>query len=81
VGDGGHLWATVLAAVESDSGHCLSETPLTQRQRAITLLASAGAFQLRGGVSLVAMSLGVSRYTVYGYLRRSGHGAPIAARR
>jgi len=57
VGDGGQLWATVLAAVESELGHVLCATPPTQRHRAITALASAGAFELRGGVSLARACL------------------------
>jgi predicted transcriptional regulator YheO len=70
VTDGRRLWATVRAAVESELGHPLPVTPTTRRRRAVELLAAAGAFELRGGVSLTASALGVSRYTIYGVLRR-----------
>ena len=77
MGDGGRLWATAVTAVETELGHALSATPPTRRLRAITALDSAGAFELRGGVRLAAATLGVSRYTVYGYLRRTAPRAPV----
>jgi hypothetical protein len=75
VTDGGRLWATVLRVVEAELGQPVDQTTLHDRRRLVALLADAGAFELRYGVALSAELLGVSRYTVYGDLRRLEEGS------
>jgi len=77
----------VLRVVEAELGRPLADTTSHDRRRLVALLADAGAFELRYGVALSAELLGVSRYTVYGDLRRLDaagpppRGAPLAADR
>lgn len=58
----------MIAAVEAELGGPLAELSREDKQRAVRLLDSRGAFQLRKAVEEVADALGVSRFTVYNYL-------------
>jgi HTH domain len=58
----------MIAAVEAELGAPLADLSREEKQRAVRLLDSRGAFQLRKAVEDVADALGVSRFTVYNYL-------------
>jgi hypothetical protein len=56
--------------VERELGAPLADLGREDKQRAVHLLDSRGAFQLRKSIETVAELLGVSRFTVYNYLNR-----------
>jgi uncharacterized protein YqgV (UPF0045/DUF77 family) len=62
--------ARLIADVEREMGAQLGELDRLGKQRAVRLLRERGAFGLRKSVSSVADALGVTRFTVYNYLKR-----------
>lgn len=58
----------MIARIERELGGRLAELSRNDKQRAVRLLDSRGAFQLRGSIDRVADAMGVSRITVYNYL-------------
>jgi len=58
----------LIQGVERDLGGRLPELAREDKQRAIRLLDTRGAFTLRRSVEDVADAMGVSRITVYNYL-------------
>ena len=62
----------LIVAAETELGASRSAMDRTQKQAAVTLLNEWGAFTLRKSVEDVADALGVSRFTIYNYLERSG---------
>ena len=68
VGDLGRL----LEDLAAELGAPLRDLPRPQKQRAVRLLEERGAFTYRKSAETVAEALGVSRFTVYNYLNRSG---------
>jgi len=60
----------LIEGVERDLGAPLQELSREQKQAAVGLLNSRGAFNLRKSVEDIAAALGVSRFTVYNYLDR-----------
>ncbi|GAA3438411.1 helix-turn-helix domain-containing protein [Kutzneria kofuensis] len=62
----------VIAEVEAELGGSLSSLSRADKQRAVRLLEERGAFEMRRSVPAVAEALGVTRFTVYNYLNRSG---------
>lgn len=59
----------LVAAVESELGGRLPDLARNDKQRAVRLLDERGAFILRRAVEDVADAMGVSRITVYNYLK------------
>ncbi len=59
----------VLAAMERTAGRPLAELDRKAKQDAVRTLEARGAFAVRHGVETVATALGVSRFTVYNYVR------------
>lgn len=68
VGDLGRL----LEDLADELGVPLAELSRAEKQRAVRLLEERGAFTYRKSAETVAEALGVSRFTVYNYLNRSG---------
>src|SRR5580704_6499205 len=60
----------LIAEVERELGGKLADLDREEKQRAVKLLNERGAFSLRRSVEDVADALGVSRITVYNYLKR-----------
>jgi predicted transcriptional regulator YheO len=60
----------LLAETLSDAGLSANTMLPEDRMRVVATLQARGAFQAKGAVERVADALGVSRFTVYGYLRR-----------
>ncbi len=60
--------ARMITRIERELGGALAELSREDKQRAIRLLESRGAFQLRGSIDEIADAMGVSRITVYNYL-------------
>ncbi|HEY4568617.1 MAG TPA: helix-turn-helix domain-containing protein [Kribbella sp.] len=61
----------LLAEVADELGGPLSELSRTEKQQAVLLLESRGAFEYRKSAEIVAEALGVTRFTVYNYLNRA----------
>ena len=61
----------LLADVAAELGGPLRELSRHDKQRAVLLLESRGAFEYRKSAEIVAEALGVTRFTVYNYLNRS----------
>lgn len=68
VGDLGRL----LVDLADELGVPLAELSRAEKQRAVRLLEERGAFTYRKSAETVAEALGVSRFTVYNYLNRTG---------
>ncbi|RHW26065.1 transcriptional regulator [Nocardioides immobilis] len=68
VGDLGRL----LEDLADELGVPLSQLARAEKQRAVRLLEERGAFTYRKSAETVAEALGVSRFTVYNYLNRTG---------
>ena len=68
----GQALTRMIARIERELGGRLAELSREDKQRAIRLLDSRGAFQLRGSIDEVADAMGVSRITVYNYLNAIG---------
>ncbi|MBS1264694.1 MAG: hypothetical protein MAG471_00520 [Acidimicrobiaceae bacterium] len=64
--------SVLVTAAETELGVERSAMTRTQKQAAVALLNEWGAFTLRKSVEDVADALGVSRFTIYNYLERSG---------
>jgi hypothetical protein len=61
----------LLAEVADELGGPLNELSRTEKQQAVLLLESRGAFEYRKSAEIVAEALGVTRFTVYNYLNRA----------
>ncbi|MGH9067126.1 MAG: helix-turn-helix domain-containing protein [Acidimicrobiales bacterium] len=61
-----------IVTVERELGGPLDRLSRVDKQRAVQLLESRGAFSFRKSVEDVAEALGVSRFTVYNYINRPG---------
>lgn len=59
----------IVADVEHDLGASLTDMTRAQKQHAVQQLDERGAFLLRGSVDDVAEIMGVSRVTLYAYLK------------
>ena len=68
VGDLGRL----LEDLAGELGMPLAQLSRAEKQRAVRLLEERGAFAYRKSAETVAEALGVTRFTVYNYLNRSG---------
>jgi len=62
----------MMATVEHEIGVPLGEMSREEKQRAVRMLETRGAFDLRRSVETVADAMGVSRFTIYNYLNASG---------
>ena len=62
---------TLLTDLADELGAPLADLPRSEKQRAVRLLETRGAFAYRKSVETVAEALGVSRFTVYNYLNRT----------
>lgn len=62
---------SLLADVAAELGGPLRDLSRHDKQRAVLLLESRGAFEYRKSAEIVAEALGVTRFTVYNYLNRS----------
>jgi HTH domain len=60
----------LLADVAVELGGPLRDLSRHDKQRAVLLLESRGAFEYRKSAEIVAEALGVTRFTVYNYLNR-----------
>lgn len=67
----------VVSEVETILGGSLSELSRADKQRAVRLLDDRGAFSIRNAVDDIADAIGVSRVTVYNYLKVS-RSAPVS---
>lgn len=88
--ESGEAQAGVVAALDSLIGGAMVETGAgagnaggkVERMKVVRFLEEKGAFRIRGAVDVVARRLGVSRYTIYNYLReiraQNGGGAQVA---
>ncbi|GAA3132381.1 hypothetical protein JOF29_005249 [Kribbella aluminosa] len=61
----------LLADVAAELGGPLRDLSRHDKQQAVRLLESRGAFEYRKSAEIVAEALGVTRFTVYNYLNRS----------
>jgi HTH domain len=68
--------APLIAEVEREFGSPLAALSRDDKQRAVRLLETRGAFQIRKSVEDVADAMGVSRITVYNYLNAIRDRAP-----
>ncbi|HWD80555.1 MAG TPA: helix-turn-helix domain-containing protein [Kribbella sp.] len=68
---GGGGVQSLLADVAAELGGPLRDLSRHDKQRAVLLLESRGAFEYRKSAEIVAEALGVTRFTVYNYLNRS----------
>ena len=68
VGDLGRL----LMDLAEELGAPLDQLSRAEKQRAVRLLEERGAFTYRKSAETVAEALGVTRFTVYNYLNRTG---------
>lgn len=59
----------IVSDVEHDVGASLTDMTRAQKQQAVQQLDERGAFLLRGSVDDVAEIMGVSRVTLYAYLK------------
>lgn len=64
--------ARLIGEVEKELRGPLATLPRAGKQRAVRLLEERGAFEMRRSAETVAEALGVTRFTVYNYLNRSG---------
>jgi hypothetical protein len=62
---------SLLADVATELGGPLRDLSRHEKQQAVLLLESRGAFEYRKSAELVAEALGVTRFTVYNYLNRA----------
>ncbi|GAA1575460.1 MULTISPECIES: helix-turn-helix domain-containing protein [Kribbella] len=62
---------SLLADVAAELGGPLRDLSRHDKQQAVLLLESRGAFEYRKSAEIVAEALGVTRFTVYNYLNRS----------
>lgn len=62
----------LIREVELRLGARLADLDRAGKQRAVRLLEERGAFAMRKAVVTVAEALGVTRFTVYNYLNRTG---------
>ncbi|HVM13882.1 MAG TPA: helix-turn-helix domain-containing protein, partial [Egibacteraceae bacterium] len=62
----------LLADLAEELGVPLDQLSRSEKQRAVRLLEERGAFTYRKSAETVAEALGVSRFTVYNYLNRTG---------
>jgi CRP-like cAMP-binding protein len=62
--------AQLLENLSGELGGPLSSLSRVDKQRAVRLLESRGAFTYRKSAEIVAEALGVTRFTVYNYLNR-----------
>lgn len=62
---------SLLVGVAQELGGPLRDLSRHDKQRAVLLLESRGAFEYRKSAEIVAEALGVTRFTVYNYLNRS----------
>jgi DNA-binding CsgD family transcriptional regulator len=62
---------SLLAEVAEELGGPLRDLSRNEKQRAVLLLESRGAFEYRKSAETVAEALGVTRFTVYNYLNRA----------
>ncbi|HZX04768.1 helix-turn-helix domain-containing protein [Kribbella sp.] len=69
ISDGGVQ--SLLAGVAEELGGPLRELSRHDKQQAVLLLESRGAFEYRKSAEIVAEALGVTRFTVYNYLNRA----------
>ncbi len=67
--------ARLIAEVERELGGDLADLPRDGKQRAVRLLEERGAFEMRRSAETVAQALGVTRFTVYNYLHRTGRSS------
>jgi uncharacterized protein YqgV (UPF0045/DUF77 family) len=71
----GHGLAGTVAGIEADLGRPLAELSRLEKQQIVRLLDEKGAFAVRNAVDEVADAMGVSRVTVYNYLKATRHPA------
>ena len=62
---------SLLAEVADELGGPLHQLSRGEKQHAVLLLESRGAFEFRKSAEIVAEALGVTRFTVYNYLNRA----------
>ncbi|MDQ2709918.1 MAG: helix-turn-helix domain-containing protein [Actinomycetota bacterium] len=62
----------LIRSIETELGAPLRDLPTRDKQHAVRLLHERGAFTIRRSADTVAEALGVTRFTVYKYLNRSG---------
>lgn len=62
---------SLLADVAAELGGPLRDLSRHDKQQAVLMLESRGAFEYRKSAEIVAEALGVTRFTVYNYLNRS----------
>ena len=62
---------SLLADVAAELGGPLRDLSRHDKQQAVLLLESRGAFEYRKSAEIVAEALGVTRFTVYNYLNRT----------
>jgi hypothetical protein len=62
---------SLLADVATELGGPLRDLSRHDKQQAVLLLESRGAFEYRKSAEIVAEALGVTRFTVYNYLNRA----------
>ncbi|HEY3559619.1 MAG TPA: helix-turn-helix domain-containing protein [Kribbella sp.] len=62
---------SLLADVAQELGGPLRDLSRHDKQQAVLLLESRGAFEYRKSAEIVAEALGVTRFTVYNYLNRA----------
>ena len=62
---------SLLADVAVELGGPLRDLSRHDKQQAVLLLESRGAFEYRKSAEIVAEALGVTRFTVYNYLNRA----------
>ena len=62
---------SLLADVAVELGGPLRDLSRHDKQQAVLLLESRGAFEYRRSAGIVAEALGVTRFTVYNYLNRA----------
>ncbi|WP_350279659.1 helix-turn-helix domain-containing protein [Kribbella sp. HUAS MG21] len=62
---------SLLAEVAEELGGPLRDLSRHEKQQAVLLLESRGAFEYRKSAETVAEALGVTRFTVYNYLNRA----------
>lgn len=65
----------LIRSIETELGAPLRDLPTRDKQRAVRLLHERGAFTIRRSADTLAQALGVTRFTVYKYLNRSGPSA------
>lgn len=69
----------LVGEVEAELGGSLLTLSRAEKQRAVRLLDERGAFSIRNAVDDVADAIGVSRVTVYNYLKVARAGPPATS--